>query len=298
MIDDIRYLIIFAKVAEQGSLTAAANALDLSVSTVSAHLSRLEANLNTALFYRNTRRMTLTSEGASLLATASAMLELYEKGMLEFKQRTVSTAQTLRVAVPAVLSGCRPFMQALAAFSQKFEAATLDMTFSDTREDIVGDGYDVAFRIGELPDSTLKAKPVFQFARTVVASPALLEGKGSLRHPDQAATLPWIGLSMMPSLRTFTHANGDTCTIRYLPRVCVNNVEAAYQLSLCGVGLSAPPTFRAAQALSRGDIVEILPGWTLTPLTVHAVWPANMSASSLAYLLINHVHHQLLDESL
>lgn len=106
MIDDVRYLIIFAKVAELGSLTGAADALDLSVSTVSSHLSRLETNLNAALFYRNTRKITLTSEGASLLNTASAMLELYEQGMLEFKQRTVSTTQTLRVAVPAVLLAC------------------------------------------------------------------------------------------------------------------------------------------------------------------------------------------------
>jgi DNA-binding transcriptional LysR family regulator len=298
VIDDVRYLIIFAKVAELGSLTGAADALDLSVSTVSSHLSRLETNLNAALFYRNTRKITLTSEGTSLLNTASAMLELYEKGKLEFKQRTVSTAQTLRVAVPAVLLACQPFMSALAQFVKEFDAATLHLTFSDTREDVVGDGFDVAFRIGELPDSSLKAKPVFQIARTVVASSDLLQGNGLLRHPDEAAKLPWIGLAMMPSQRTFTHASGETCTIRYVPRVCVNSVEAAYQLSLGGVGLSAPPAFRASDALGRGEIIEILPGWALMPLTVHAVWPANISASSLAYLLINRLHHQFSGQSL
>lgn len=293
MIDDIRYLIIFAKVAEQGSLTAAAAALDLSVSTVSAHLARLEANLGTALVYRNTRKTTLTAEGTRLLDTAQAMLGLYEKGMLEFRQRSVSTTGTLRVAVPAVLLGCRPFMDAFAAFARRFDAATIHMGCSDIREDIIGEGFDVAFRIGELPDSTLKARPVCAFARMVVGSPALLAGRGSMRSPDDLADLPWIGLSMLPNQRTFTHAGSDARTIRYAPRVTVDTVEAAYQLALGGVGLAAPPVFRAAAAVAEGALLHVLPEWSLARLTVHAVWPGNIAASSLAYLLINHLQERL-----
>lgn len=293
MIDDIRYLIIFAKVAEQGSLTAAAESLDLSVSTVSAHLARLEANLGTALLYRNTRKVSLTGEGVRLLDTAKAMLDLYEKGMLEFRQRSVSTTGSLRVAVPAVLLGCRPFMQALSAFARQFGEAVIHLACSDTREDIVGDGFDLAFRIGELPDSTLKARPVFAFARIVAASPSLLEGAGLPRHPTDLAALPWIGLSMLPDLRSFTHAGGETCTIRYAPRVKVDTVEAAYQLALGGVGLAAPPGFRAGADLAGGALRQLVPDWSLAPLTVHAVWPGNISTSSLGYLLIKHLHDQL-----
>lgn len=293
MIDDIRYLIIFAKVAEQGSLTAAAESLDLSVSTVSAHLGRLEANLGTALLYRNTRKVSLTGEGIRLLDTAKAMLDLYEKGMLEFRQRSVSTSGTMRVALPAVLLGCRPFMHALSSFAKQFEQAVIHLACSDTREDIVGDGFDVAFRIGELPDSTLKARPVFSFERIVAASPSLLEGAGLPRHPADLAALPWIGLSMLPDMRSFTHAGGETCTIRYAPRIRVDTVEAAYQLALCGVGLGAPPMFRAGADLASGAVQHLLPGWSLAPLTVHAVWPGNISTSSLAYLLIKHLHDQL-----
>lgn len=293
MIDDIRYLIIFAKVAEQGSLSAAAEALGLSVSTVSAHLGKLEANLGSALVYRNTRKISLTGEGARLLETARAMLDLYEKGMLEFRQRGVSTAGSLRVAVPAVLLGCRPFMQALSTFARQYEHAAIQLACSDTREDIVGDGFDLALRIGGLPDSTLKAKPVFSFARIVAASPALLEGAGLPRHPDELAALPWIGLSMLPDARSFTHAGGATCTIRYAPRIAVDSVEAAYQLAREGVGLAAPPAFRAGADLATGVVRQLLPEWSLAPLTVHAVWPGNITASSLAYLLIHHLHERL-----
>lgn len=293
MIDDIRYLIIFAKVAEQGSLTAAAESLDLSVSTVSAHLGKLEANLGTALLYRNTRKLSLTGEGVRLLDTARAMLDLYEKGMLEFRQRSVSTTGTLRIALPAVLLGCRPFMHALSAFARRFDGAVIDLACSDTREDIVGDGFDVAFRIGGLPDSTLKARPLFAFARIVAASPVLLEGVGLPRHPSDLAPLPWIGLSMLPDVRSFTHAGGEACTIRYTPRVRVDTVEAAYLLALGGVGLAAPPMFRACADLAGGAVRHLLPDWVLAPLTVHAVWPGNISTSSLAYLLIKHLDDQL-----
>ncbi len=298
MIDDIRYLIVFAKVAEQASLSAAAEALGLSVSTVSAHLSKLEANLGTALVYRNTRKLTLTSEGMRLLDTASAMLDLYEKGMLEFRQRSVTTSGSLRVAVPAVLLGCRPFMLAFSEFARHCENAAIHLACSDTREDIVGDGFDVAFRIGELPDSTLKARPVFSFARTVVASPSLLEGAGRPRRPEDLASLPWIGLSMLPDVRSFTHIDGETCTIRYAPRLSANSVEASYQLAREGLGLAAPPAFRVSADLAGGAIRQVLPDWTLAPLTVHAVWPGNMSTSSLAYLLIKQLHDRLANQRL
>jgi DNA-binding transcriptional LysR family regulator len=293
MIDDIRYLIIFAKIVEKGSLTAAAEELDLSVSTVSAHLSKLEANLGVALIYRNTRKFALTADGENMLETARAMLDLYEKGLLEFRRRAVSTARTLRIAVPSVLLAYRPFMQEVAQFAAQFKDASLQLLCSDVREDIVGDGVDVAFRIGGLPDSTLRAKSLFAFERVLVANPALLEGAGLLLHPEQLAGMPWIGLSMMPSQRSFTHANGETCTIRYAPRVTVDSVEAAYQLALTGVGLAAPPAFRAGADLAARALVRVVPEWSLAPLTVHAVWPGNMPSTSLAFRLINGLHGRL-----
>lgn len=82
MIDDIRYLIVFAKIVERGSISGGAAALGLTTATASTHLSRLEKNLNSALLYRNTRKISLTQDGISLLETARSMLELYERASL------------------------------------------------------------------------------------------------------------------------------------------------------------------------------------------------------------------------
>lgn len=87
MIDDIRYLIVFAKIVEAGSISGGAEALGLTTATASTHLAKLEKNLGSALLYRNTRKLSLTHDGLSLLETAKSMLELYEKGVIEFKQR-------------------------------------------------------------------------------------------------------------------------------------------------------------------------------------------------------------------
>lgn len=150
-------------------------------------------------------------------------------------------------------------------------------------EDIVAEGIDLAFRIGELPDSGLKARHLCLLPRRVLAAPSLLAGYAPVAHPSELEGLPWIGLAMRPDTRRFRHArSGETVEIRYVPQVRVDNVEAA-----CGVGLAAPPDYLSGEGIRRGEVVAVLPEWTLEPLQVHAVWPANVSASSAAYALVN-----------
>lgn len=175
MIEDIRYLIVFAKIAEVGTISGGAEALGIATATASEHLSRLEKNLDTALLYRNTRKLSLSRDGVRLLETARAMLELYEKGVIEFRQRSISTAARLHVSIPAVfING--PFTAHLAAFVRAHPQLGLRISCQDGREDIVAEGIDLAFRIGELPDSGLKARHLFLLPRRVVAAPSLLAG--------------------------------------------------------------------------------------------------------------------------
>ncbi|HYD97280.1 MAG TPA: LysR family transcriptional regulator [Noviherbaspirillum sp.] len=293
MIEDIRYLIVFAKVAEAGSFSRAAEALQLTTATISMHIAKLEKNLGAALLYRNTRKLSLTHDGINLLETAKSMLELYEKGIIEFKQRSVSTTNNLRVSMPAVLINSPAFMDQVGNFIKLHPDIHLDILCSDNRNDIISESIDVAFRVGDLPDSSLKAKPVFEFTRKVVASRALLNAYPRIRHPRDLAELPWIGLTMRPNFRTFINAKGERHDVRYVPRIRMDNVEAAYQLARRGAGLAAPPEFLARDDIAHGRIEEVLPGWSLSPLRVHAVWPSNISPSSVAYTLINWVYDAL-----
>lgn len=104
----------FAKIVEAGSISGG-----LTTATASTHLSKLERNLGSALLYRNTRKLSLTHDGASLLETANAMLELYEKGFIEFKQRTISITNKLHISLPAVFQNS-VFTHHLAAFIKEY----------------------------------------------------------------------------------------------------------------------------------------------------------------------------------
>ncbi|MFC4160291.1 LysR family transcriptional regulator [Chitinimonas lacunae] len=293
MIEDIRYLIVFAKVAEVGSFSRAAEALELSNATISMHLAKLEKNLGVALLYRNTRKLSLTHDGLNLLETAKSMLELYEKGIIEFKQRSISTTNNLRISIPAVFINSAAFMTQIGNFIKHHPGINLDILCSDNRNDIISESIDVAFRIGDLPDSSLKAKHVFEFSRTVVGSRELLDQYPLIKHPRDLSAIPWIGLTMRPNYRLFTHVNGDQYEVKYVPQIRLDNVEAVYQLAKQGIGLAAPPEFLTPDDIARGTIEKVLPEWSLSPMKVYAVWPPNISPSSIAYTLINSIYDAL-----
>jgi DNA-binding transcriptional LysR family regulator len=290
-IDDIRYLVVFAKVAESGSFASAARVLGLSTATTSQHVSRLEARLGAALLYRNTRSLSLTVDGARLLETAQSMLALYESGLLGFRQRSYAGSQ-LRIALPAVLLRS-PLLPALASCMRAHPEVRFHLQSADTRNDLIGENIDFAFRIGQLADSGLKARPIFTLQRWVVAAPSLFGGAEPPSNPEQLSTLPWIGLSMRAHERRFVHASGEVCSFRYTPRIQVDSVELAYQLSKQGLGLAAPPDFLVQTDASHEAVCRLLPEWSLEPLSVHALWPANLSKRSLAYAVIEAVAAKL-----
>lgn len=291
MIEDIRYLIVFAKIAQVGSISGGAKALGLTTATASLHLSKLEKNLGSALLYRNTRKLSLTNDGASLLETATSMLELYEKGVIEFKQRSISTRNNLRISIPAVFINSE-FTQHIAAFINAHPDVGLTISCNDTRHDIIGESIDVAFRIGELPDSSLKARHLFLLPRRVIAAREFLAECGPIQRPEDLAQMKWIGLTMRPNTRLFRHEeSGEEVEIKYTPHVRVDNVEASYRFAQLKAGLAAPPNYLSDEDIRRNEVVAVLPEWTLEPLKVYAVWPPNISTSSIAYTLINSIYN-------
>ncbi|MBI6856184.1 LysR family transcriptional regulator [Pseudomonas cichorii] len=298
MIEDIRYLIVFAKIAEVGSISGGAQALGLATATASLHLSKLEKNLGCALLYRNTRKLSLTHDGSSLLETAKSMLELYEKGVIDFKQRSISTKNNLRISIPAVFINSE-FTRHIANFIKKYPDVSLSIFCNDNRSDIISESIDVAFRIGELPDSSLKARHLFVLPRRVIAAKELLAESEPVRHPRDLERMKWIGLTMRPNTRLFRHVESDEeVQIKYTPHLRVDNVEASYQLARLNAGLAAPPNYLSDEGIRRNEIVAVLPEWTLDPLKVYAVWPPNITTSSIAYTLINTLYDSFSSRSL
>lgn len=284
MIDDLRPLAVFAKTVEAGSFRAAARLLGLSPSVVSHHVAQLESRLGLALIYRSTRRLSLTVDGKQLYSHAQAMLAAAEAGLNAMNDRSAEPMGELSISLPAFLAN-GPLMPQLAAFIARHPRVRLHMDFSDEKRDLIGQGIDLAIRIGALQDSALKAVRLLDLPRTLVAAPSLLQDP----LPQTPADLPrlgWIGIRMRPGPRRFRHEEGQEIDIEIEPRVEVNSIEASRQLAIAGLGLCTPPSFLVADDLAAGRLVAVLPDWQVPTLSIYAVWPPNAGRDGLSRRLV------------
>lgn len=284
MLDDLRPLAVFAKTVEAGSFRAAARQLGLSPSVVSHHVAQLESRLGLALIYRSTRRLSLTVDGTQLYQHAHAMLAAAEAGLNAMNDRAVEPVGELSISLPAFLAS-GPLMPQLTAFIERHPRVRLHMDFSDEKQDLIAQGIDLAIRIGALQDSALKAVRLLDLPRTLVAAPALLQGRAP-QTPAELTRLDWIGIRMRPGPRRFRHEDGQEVEIEIEPRVEVNSIEASRQLSIAGLGLCSPPTFLVADDLAAGRLVQVLPEWRVPTLGIYAVWPPNAGRDGLSRRLV------------
>ena len=288
MIDDIRYLLVFARIVETGSVSGAAAALQLSAATVSAHLGKLEHSMGTALLYRNTRKLSLTPAGAKLYTSAQAMQQLYADEVLAFKHQHQASEQHLRIGLPSVLIHHTAFHTRLSDFIRQRPQAQIELFYSDERSDLLDEHLDVVLRIGALPDSGYKARHLFALERVLVAHPSLLAPSDLPTHPLQLTAYPWIALHMLPQQRVFQHAiSQERVCVDFKAALQVDNVSAAYQLAHAGLGLYTPPRFMCELALAQGELVALLPDWELDAMQVCAMWHSNVSPHSIAYRFVH-----------
>ncbi len=284
MIDELRALAIFAKVTECGSFRAAANLLKLSPSVVSHHVAQLEERLGVALLYRSTRRLSLTYEGEKLFAQARAMLLAAEKGLNSIAHQASEPSGKLNLTVPALLTKST-LVKDIAAFAKDFPKVELSISFSDLQQDVIREGIDLAIRIGNLKDSALKSKKLFQMQRKLVVAPAYMTGRNVARRPQDLNQWDWIGLKMRPNTKALINQEGKTVLIEFVPRVVVDSVDGVCQLAIAGLGLATPPAFLVAEDIRHGYLVEPLPSWQADSLPVYAVWPSNVTKESLTFRL-------------
>lgn len=176
----------FCAVADAGSFVRAAQALELSKPAVSRHVGALETRLGVRLLNRTTRRLSLTEEGEIFYARSKDLLTGLAEAESELRLRSGAARGLLRINAP-VTFGIRHLAPLWGAFRDRHPQVRLDLTLSDRVVDLVEEGYDVAIRIAELPDSTLVSKRLASTRIVVCASPEYLEARGEPQHPSELA---------------------------------------------------------------------------------------------------------------
>lgn len=263
---------VFVRVVEDGSLTAAARRLGITTSYASKLVTRLEERLGARLLIRTTRKLTLTELGRAYYERCTEAIRGLEEAELLAAEQQSAPRGTLRMTVPNAF-GSLLAMGVLAEFKARYPELSLELVFLDRQVDLIGEGFDVALRIGELGDARLIARRLASTDRIVLASPRYLERAGTPLEPE--------ALAQHECLRYAHHAAPGRWKVqgpRGVVEVDVTGhmvanhgsmlVEAAAQ----GLGVVFVPVLLAAAELRAGRLQRVLPAWHW-PTGVFAVYP-------------------------
>jgi DNA-binding transcriptional LysR family regulator len=264
---------MFVRVVEAGSITKAASQLSLAKSAVSKRLSDLESRLGSKLINRTTRTSSLTEAGHQYYQRVQLLLGEVDSLNGDIACENKVLAGSLKLAVPLSF-GITHLTPAIDLFMRQHPELSIELDYSDRKVDLIEGGYDLAFRIGSLPDSSLKARKIAPIKHVICASPDYLKRQGIPENPAQLKhhkilKRPGWPLAGMPlwDLEGQKHlVNGQSSLI-------ANNGNAMTMLALTGHGIIMLPTFYVWESLQRGDLVPILENYSLTTMNAYAVYP-------------------------
>lgn len=279
--DQLAALRVFLRVAEMQSFSKAATALGMSKSAVSKQMTALESHLGARLLYRTTRQVSLSEEGQAYLERARRIIEDIEEADRAISSLKSEPRGTLRVNC-ALVYGLRHIAPLLPALAERYPDLAVDLTFNDRFVDLVEEGYDVAIRIGVLPDSSLIARRLGETRLLLVASPGYLARHGHPDHPRALAghrCLLYRGRGGASEWR-LSRSDGSEHVARISGPLVTNNGEALRMAAMAGLGIARLPDFLFADEFQNGALIEILPEWRSPPLPIQAVYAPNRHLSA------------------
>ena len=268
-------LLVFARVAELGSFSRAAERLGWPKSTVSRRVAALEARIGERLLLRTTRRQTLTEFGQLLQEHARQVLDEVQAVMELRERRQSAPSGRLRVSMPSDFANLL-LADTLAAFVALHPAIALELDLSARRVDLLGEGFDLAVRIGTLADdSVLSARRLAVFSNGLYAAPQYLAERGEPRSPADLAGHDAVRLlSGNGDAAGWTLTQGEKRWEGVPPgRASANSPELLIRLARAGAGIAAVPDYFALPDVRRGELRRVMPQWCLPSHTAWVVFP-------------------------
>lgn len=271
--DRLKAMQTFVQIADQGSLTRAAQALGTSLPAVVRTLSALEAHLKVRLFQRTTRRIALTDAGRRYLSSAREVLAAADAADQALSLESQEIAGPLTITAP-VLFGHMYVAPALVRFMRRHTKVTCGVLLHDRPVNLLEEGVDVGIRIGALEDSTLVAQQLGTIRRVVVASPDFLRNIGGApRHPQELAHAPVVrGRSDLPPQWTF-YDQGRSVHVVVQGRLSFNHLAPAIEACAAGMGYGLFFSYQVLQHLADGRLVRVLEAFEPPPRPVNVIYP-------------------------
>lgn len=290
MIDYLKHMAVFSRVAETGSFSQAARSLGIAPSRVSEAITKLEDFLGTSLLNRTTRQVALTSEGRRLYAHTSSILKTAEQGLNELNNSKSEPIGSLQISVPAYLSSSS-LAQAIGAFVEMHSQVDISISFTDLEVNPIKDNFDMCIRSGrfDFPNSTVCK--LGEIERMVVVGARYYSKRTAPQHPTELSDWSWINYRHKERNLTFSSTKGEKAhlTICEQARLRVDNIDALYFFANINLGVALVPVSVDHQGVEEGQLVRLLDDWYLPPVQYYAVWPEKSNRESLISTLVTYL---------
>jgi DNA-binding transcriptional LysR family regulator len=265
-------MLVFVKAVELGSISAAANELDLSSQLAGKHVRALEQGLGIKLLNRTTRRQSLTDGGRVFYERAKNVLaEMEAAEALIAETRSVPQGR-LRISAP-ITFGSRSLAPAVADYMKQHPQVSVDLSLTNRTVDLVDEGFDVVFRTGELPDSGLLARRLAPLRLVLCAAPDYLRSTKKLRKPEDLADHECLVFSHT-SLRTTWTFEGPRgrVSVPITGRFSTDSGEALRAAAIAGAGILLQPYALVNEEIESGRLVRLLQRYEPAARPLHALY--------------------------
>ncbi|MDJ0858837.1 MAG: LysR family transcriptional regulator [Dinoroseobacter sp.] len=264
----------FATVVDQGGFTDAAKKMGISKSAVSKHVSSLEARLGARLLNRTTRRVSPTEIGLAYYDRARRVLNDAGEADALVSAMQSEPSGLLRISV-ATDFGVNHLSPILSRFLHQFPEIQINMVLNNRYVELISEGFDLAVRVGDLEDSTLRARKLTDTTKRMIASPNYLQRYGTPRRIDDLSDHKLLHYSNQASGNVWkvTAPSGEKRQVRTAGWLTVNDGQSLLNAAMSGLGIAYLPSFLYANALDDGKVVEVLPDLPLEAMGIYAVYP-------------------------
>lgn len=273
-IESFSGLLAFSVAVESGSFAAAGRTLGLSASAVGKAVERLELRLDARLLNRTTRSLALTGEGEVLYRYVAGIRKDLQEAERELRLVQSTPRGRLKISVPTVI-GRKIVLPALRDFQASFPDVTIDIHLDDVKVDLVASGYDLVLRLGDLDDSSLRARLIGPHTFTTCASPEYLAQHGVPQTPADLSGHCCIHYRFPTTGRPENWAfKGMPVAGLIKPSIVLNDGEALASAALGGLGIIQAPSYLVREDIETRRLLPVLGDYTDERGSIWLLWPS------------------------
>lgn len=292
--DKLACINAFVEVVKNQGFTPAAKKLGVSKAVVSRQVAQLESSLDLCLLHRSTRQVSATTAGLDYYDRCLPLLADFQALDDAMQDRQQAPAGELRISAPSSSFSQRYLTPTLKEFAAAYPDVQLDIELTDDMIDVIELRCDLAIRIGSLPDSSLIAKKLAAMEVYLCASPAYLNRHGAPQHPDELQQHPLIiDSNYRDGLNWNFQCNDESITLPVAGPIRINCAAMTCDLLHEGLGLGLCPSFIADEAIAKGDLIRILPNWSIYQGGIYAVYSHRKYLSNNVRLFVQMLQNAL-----